>query len=233
MKQQLIYAMLGVLVTGSVARGQDYKTDFAKINSAYNAENNIAIDLSYKYYSNPLDKVPADSLKGRMVLYHKEYTCNIGDINMVRNGKYLVAVDKSHKTIFLGDAKHSTVPIVTFDVLDSLVRQKEVTVGYSDLNGEEGIYQVNEKKGNAYRYDIYFDKQSYLINEIDIYYHYLPGEQQKSTSHPLLRVYYLNCKKSNPDISVFSEANYVNIQNKTIVPVVAYRSYKIVNNLNP
>ena len=227
------FGILIYLVTVLSAKAQDYKQDFEKMNRVYGAENNISVNMSYKLLLNQEDKVYADSLVGKMLMYHNEYITSIGSINQVKNNKLMVSIDNERKIIIVSQTPSLSAPPTPISILDSLIRQKQLGIKYIVLNGSRGKYEIEESGSNIYKYDLYFDRETYLISEVDIYFRHMPGDNMKSNSHPKLCVRYSNYNFNAPNTTAFSGANYIKLQGNKFIPTVLYRSYQVINNYNP
>jgi hypothetical protein len=226
-----------VLLLGSTWQiySQPYKSEFSKIRSVYyQNEKQIYYEVKIHYYDLKDLHTVIDSMTGKYYLYGEQINISLGGVKTIMNDKNYLTIIEEEKQMMIGKKSTEIVTGSGIEMIDSLIMDSLLLI-------KPLKFQNPEIKGYRFVYDnllmdsldITFNKNTFFMNSMTIYYQSSQSFGQDEDYKPVISMQFINQKIiSKPDLSVFSLDKYVSIfgENK-VVATQKYKDYEIVNNL--
>jgi hypothetical protein len=224
---------------------QDLKTDLDLIRRRYEKPNSFELKIAYKAFEDyqttrVQDQTEAVYIKKGNLFYTKVYS-----VETLYSDQYVMAADHEEKLFMIDRRPKSAGPgeieatgmESVIDELAAAVAQAGPVIArkeYSESPGGVATHSIWFNQGPYTRQEISFQKSSYLLKKITLYYR---EDQEMEEGGPLtkprLEMEYLKFVESPAlPADFFSESRFVAIvPNKRLTLNAKYADYKVINHL--
>ena len=198
----------------------------ASVAEHYKSVNSLQMDLSYKVFSDTLQKYLMDSASGKFISYKgKTYTSQLNTISIVGD-TFVFFIDHDQKLAYL-EKKPEVQDKDLIKSLQSLVSQN---TGIKDFGAGKGKHRYRVfANGAVYQWiDLYIDLDGRTISKI---VYRFSDYNQTMKGAKLMVIEFYNQKMGEPiKNSLFSTQNYISFSaNKQGDLLPAFKDYKFYN----
>lgn len=211
--------------------GQDFKSDFKKINQMYNSSDFISMDLKYELYLDG-SNFPSETEVGKYLKDKKKYYNKQAGNEMIITTNYMFVIDYEAKILAVDKKIDENKIINPLDVnLDSLYLLYSKVEPLNTKTPEIKGYRFFIKEGPYSICEILFSVKTNFVTEIkNVFRDKIVDENGKSHS-ALLRTTFFNSTTKAYPISVFEEKNYIIKKDQKFVLTGKFKSFKFINHL--
>jgi hypothetical protein len=230
--KNVVYIIVFLLIV-SFGHAQDIKKDCLKINQKYNATKKVSMKMDYTLYANYTTITPFQKEKGEMKRNDELMSYKVGPIETVRTEKYELVIDNDEQVIAM--MEHHT-KLFSWDEkmyvgnLDKILPYCEST-SYTEEKDNQGCYDIKMKSGEYSRAKLYFDKKTFFITKLILFYRketILNQDGVGKKEKPRLEITYTDIQES-PVFAAneFSESKYVVKGGKNFKCIEKYKDYTL------
>ncbi len=223
--------------TGILAVCQNASNDFYRINKAYQAHDNLHVQMKINAYRSWTDKSAYEQKSCEVKKSQAQRSTDLGEMVMIVNNKYSVTIDQQAKKILLLPASISETKLSDSELmipkLDSMLLSICKKVEF--IKEPDGLYtyEFTMETGDYERMKLTFSPKTFLIQRIVFFY---KKEQQFEGSGPAKkpRLEIIYQKTDFPKYInelEFTYDQYVMKQNGKLVCRPSYKSYQLINQL--
>jgi hypothetical protein len=215
-----------------------YKDDYKKIVLAYSRADGISYKVAYSNFPIQSNDKPDSSTSIRYWYQGDKFYYSMGYGEVLKNEKYYIYVDKRTKTIALNRAENINMDFLPVQKVDSALMHGNAKLSYSESKNE-GVYKIDIKdpKQLYSRIEMRFDRQTYLITGISMYFapekwKFIYGNGkvlQRKVENPRIEYVFSNYSQGPIDRSIFDTSRFLNISGGKISPVEAFQKFNVVN----
>lgn len=230
-----------LLISNNLLRSQDPVREIININKSFYNDKDVSIEVTSKYFVDDLVK-PKKEVKTTIYKTSGNYLYKTVEFESMANKNYLINVNHIKKTIIIAaiankSDKNNKVNTGEFDksefktTLDTVLNYyKKVEIKSLNETSNEIVFLF---KSGMYDYiKITYDKKSYLVYN---YFMKLKATSDNSKDGKMHNyAYILTNKYLNKNLlskKLFSENNYVIINNQEVKPAYLLSGYKVINNI--
>lgn len=229
---KLLYIFFILICLSGVNQAQDAKSDFTKINLRYNESKNLNMKVCYELFQDYTSIVPFQKMDGLVKRKGDNMIYKLGPLEVMHNKRFEVIANDEFKQIAM--LEHKT-KLFEWDEKLFLTRFDQTLQVYEKVNFSSkknaGVYDIKTKGGQFTRIIIEFDKKTYAINKMVLYYRDAQilneyGTGKKDT--PRIEITYsdINLNANLPD-GDFSESKYVAYSGGKYTCTSPYKGYKL------
>lgn len=237
--KKLFYIIIGVIFYLN-GYSQNLASEIANINKAFYKDNNIAMEITSKFY---IDNSNSSSKESKTYYYKipGSYLVKVANTESMANSNYKINVDNNKKTIIVNSVTKATPKTNKgldnmfeskdyFTEMDTLLSfYKKVSIKNIDSQTNEILFEFKE---GAYEYvKISYNKTTYQVLSYSI--KFLPTDSNSKDGKKHTYTYIIANKYLDKNIltkKFFSEENYFIKSKGKLLPTSKYSTYQIIDN---
>jgi hypothetical protein len=206
---------------------QDVKKDVAKINRTYENATYMSGDVAFKYYETYTSTQSTDETFGKFSKNGSNTYYKYESFELLVNKQLTLTVDHENEIMMLSNPQTITTQVsrpesINFDTLLKYCK----SVNYK-VEGTKVSYTLNFDFYTTNAIKVYFDRSTYLISKLIIYYNQAPVEG--ASDKPRIEISYSNLKKNKSAVAVNTIGSYVVQAKGKYVTTARYKGYKLIN----
>lgn len=226
---------LGLIIAIQNAFCQKVSDELKKINGAYEKLLKVQVDVTYNVYQNHLSTVPVEVTKGVIKKENTNIYSSVGDVTTISNSKYYFSVDEGSNTLVVSniraERKQSSAFFTDLDTLLSYCRSSVIKP--YDASTNRIILSLNEDLGEIEKIEFFYNKNSYLLNKIILFYGYeisIDDEGLKPEQKPRMEIEYHKYDTA-PKFSalIFSEKDFFYVEKGALRPADKFKNFTILD----
>lgn len=210
----------------AVTAQEDGKAWLERMNRTYANASSVQMSFVVDYYGSTKQTTPTTSAKGQVRYSGSNYYSDAMGQIVIVNKKYMLLIDKAQHTITClpGTGKQKADKSTTTGQPDSawlsankiLLLNTDGPFRRLEISGNDPVYEKTEITINA---------QTYALEQVVFFY-----QKQEDGSKPKLVVRYTDVRlNSGLTEADFSEKQYIQKKNGTLIAAPAWSNYKIID----
>lgn len=206
--------------------------ELQKVRDHYAHLENYSVSLTYKVFKGHTSPEMMEIEQGRFETSPQGSRYVLGDLELIRNGKYFLSVDKANREMDVAPlTDQKTMPVfIDFGQMDSMMRKYDMVSQLPMLEGTYGLRFDFSKNlfAEFERIDIRYLPSGDLTKAVLYYRQTADMYGNEEVFKPRLEVDYLQHNyRAEFARDHFSEAKYFTMNDGKIDPKPNYRTYKI------
>jgi len=231
--QTRIVAIFFMMVAVTPAHAQDdVLAAIQKIYNAYNSSHAIHFAGNMKMYDKNDPTKIIERMKSNYIVKDKNFSCNIGPVEMLLNDRYYVSVDNSDKLIMIGHKKDlsatAKAPVLNISQFRKMITGKKMEAVVSNKAGT-AVLQLTDINGVSgfTLYNIEFNAASGYMKKVILE----TGSSIGTGKTIVLEINYSEPAAVKDGKDAFSEKYFFSIVNNKIQVTASYKNYQVINQL--
>lgn len=241
MKMRLVMRLMSILGFYIVLpfcslHGQQVEKGFemhelVKIGETYKNALDLSFNMAYTYADSAAPSSPLESLSGIYKIRNGKYWTMIDSIEFVQGQQYDIAVYYGDSTIIVNEQREYG-NILKIPALDSAFQKANIdSMQITEYNDSTRLLTLFFNQDASYRlYKLQYDKDKYLIRQLQYYVKNMPNEAGDNTITGLITLNLTNYSEQGVDPFLFQEDRIVYKSGGDLFPQLGFTNFKVYNN---
>lgn len=236
-KNITMYMLLGVWSCMTAVAQQQPQAAWSELKQvcrAYETATAMSFQAHMKMYAAATPSLVRSTLEVSCAVSNSRSYTRLGPVEILRDGKLLLAVDHEDKTIMLTgnqpDADGKQLPEQVFNMQQFLeaLQQNGATIQRVMRESGHWIELSGLAMPGIHKCNILYDPSSYLVKKV---WMQVDGEKADMAEPGVVEITYDHYQLSEPAADRFATARFVHINGKEAVPQEKYKNYTLINQL--
>lgn len=231
-KIHLCIALLVLCRAGVFAQDKAVWAELQKVRDRYAHLDHYSVNLTYKIFKGHTSPEMMELTSGRFETTKSGSRYVLGDLEMLRNSRYFVSVDKANQEMDISPLteKNAMPSFIDFGQMDSMMRKYDMVSQIPAPNGTRTLrFDFSQNLFFEFeRIDITYLPSGNLVKAVMYYRQTAEAYGEEGDFKPRLEVEYANHDfEASFAPEHFSEQKFFVLSNGKIDPKPIYRTYKI------